>query len=179
MDQLRMDVFLHRRGQKPEIVAGEENESLGSLLARNGTNNGDAVVFVGECDDVLRDLDEGEIEDDSEDRQEAADLNCTLKELDLRGRRHVHVSTCRRIAVSVEFGRKTKRRRFSPAVTIVTVTEWAKRALRLDRKAAEEYVLQICDSIVQPRPDEHLGEVVQGDVCDICFDLVKEITPQG
>lgn len=179
MDEPRMEVFLHRRGQKPEMVAGEETESLRGLLARNGVNIGDEDVFVGECEDALRDFGEGEAEDDLEDEHAAANIDCTLKELDLRGRRHIHVSACRRIAVTAEFGRKTKRRRFSPAATIAAVTEWAKRVLNLDRKAAEEYVLQLCNSTIQPRPDQHLGEIVDGDACAVCFDLVKEITPQG
>jgi hypothetical protein len=32
---------------------------------------------------------------------------------------------------------------------------------------------------VQPRSDEHLGDLVQGESCSICFDLVKELTPKG
>lgn len=179
MDELKMDVFLHRRGHKPEIVAGEEAESLRALLARHGGAAEEDIVFIGECEDALRDLGDGDVEDDLEDEHAAADLNRTLKDLDLRGHRHIHVTTCRRIAVTAGFGSKTKRRRFSPAATIAAVTEWAKLVLKLDRKAAEDFVLQICGSTIQPRHDQHLGDILEGDVCALCFDLVKEITPQG
>ena len=33
-------------------------------------------------------------------------------------------------------------------------------------------------SPAQPRPDKHLGELV-GSTCSLCFDFVKEVTPQG
>ena len=41
-----------------------------------------------------------------------------------------------------------------------------------------EYVLRLCGTNDQPRPDKHLGELV-GSTCSLCFDFVKEVTPQG
>ncbi|MFZ3327502.1 MAG: hypothetical protein WA231_17175 [Methylocella sp.] len=82
--------------------------------------------------------------------------------------------------VEVNFGGKTKRHKFSPATTIAVVTEWARKKFpNLDAAAAAEYVLQICGTTAQPRSDEHLGELVAAATCSICFDLVKEVTPQG
>jgi hypothetical protein len=79
----------------------------------------------------------------------------------------------------VNFGGKTKQRRFSPATTIAVVTAWARKKFKLDPVAASEYRLQICTTTNTPRDDVHLGELVEAPKCAICFDLVKEITPQG
>jgi hypothetical protein len=42
-----------------------------------------------------------------------------------------------------------------------------------------EFRLQICGTTDKPRDDVHLGELVEAPKCAICFDLVKEVTPQG
>jgi hypothetical protein len=81
--------------------------------------------------------------------------------------------------VDVNFGAKTKRHMFSPAATVGVATEWARRKFHLDAAVAGEYVLRICGTVTEPRPQEHLGDVVQGVACALCFDLVKEVTPKG
>jgi hypothetical protein len=78
----------------------------------------------------------------------------------------------------VNFGTQTKHRRFAPSATIGVVTRWARKKLRLDPAAAAEYVLQLCKTNERPRPDKTLGELV-ATTCGLCFDLVKEVTPQG
>ena len=59
------------------------------------------------------------------------------------------------------------------------MTEWARHKFKLDPASAKEYVLQICGTTTQPRSDEHLGKLVAAPVCSLCFDLVKEVSPQG
>jgi hypothetical protein len=60
------------------------------------------------------------------------------------------------------------------------VTAWARKKLPdIDVAAAAEFVLQICGTQTQPRSTDHLGELVPAATCSICFDLVKEVTPQG
>jgi hypothetical protein len=91
----------------------------------------------------------------------------------------VHIHKCRHVAVEVNFNGETKRRRFSPAATIGVVSQWTRKKFHLDPAAAAEYLLQFCNSTKQPRSAEHLGELVEPPKCSVCFDLVKEITPQG
>ena len=117
--------------------------------------------------------------ENGEDAHVPVDFSLTIEALELHRHRHVHVHKCRRVAVEVQFNGGTKRHRFSPATTIAVVTQWARRKFKLDPAAGAEYVLQICDTTNQPRPSEHLGELVEPPVCAICFKLVKEITPQG
>jgi len=114
------------------------------------------------------------------DIHEAIDINRTVEVLQVYRHRHVHRHHCRRIAVEIHFLGETKRHRFSPPTTIEVVTAWARKKFpNLDEAAASEYVLEICDTKIQPRADEHLGEVVKHGECSICFNLVNEVTPQG
>ena len=41
-----------------------------------------------------------------------------------------------------------------------------------------DYVLRACGTNEQPRSDTYLGELAPA-TCSLCFDLVKEVTPQG
>ena len=180
MEAEEFEFYFHEQGQKPRMVPAKPGETLkATLIAAGVVTDGkdDMLVYVGECVEAL----EEDVEaDNGSDLHEAIDINLTIEVLEVRRRRHVHRHTCARIAVEVHFLGETKRRRFSPATTIETVTAWARRKFsNLDQTAASEYVLEICDTKVQPRADEHLGEVVKHGECAICFNLVKEVTPQG
>ena len=171
--------FVHTQGGKPQVVAAPPGDTLRDVLSRLGVireGQEDILVFVGECEECLKEPDEIE---DGADEHAPVDIGLTLEALKLHRHRHIHCHRCRHVAVEVNFGGKTKRHRFSPATTVGVVTEWARRKLRLDAAAAAEYVLQICNGTEQPRSDQHLGELVDAPTCSICFDLVKEVTPQG
>ena len=175
----KIEFFVHLQGAKPKVVAADDGEVLRDALARAGIlqdGNKDLLVFVGESEEALKEADDIE---DGADEHAPVDAGLTLRDLDLRRRRHVHCHRCRHVAVEVNFVGKTKRHKFSPATTIEVVTVWARRKFRLDAAAAAEYVLQLCGTPEQPRPNMHLGELVDGSRCAACFDLVKEMTPQG
>jgi hypothetical protein len=173
------EFFLHANDAEPKIGKGAPHETLREVLIRVGIiedGGGNTLVFVGECDVALRESDEIE---DGVDKHEPVDISLTLEVLEVHRHRHVHCHTCRHIAVEVNFGGKTKRHHFSPATTVGVVTEWARRKFKLDPESASEYVLQICGTTTQPRSDEHLGKLVDAPVCSLCFNLVKEVSPQG
>jgi hypothetical protein len=174
-----LQVFLHAQGAKPRVIMASGSETIRELLARAGIMLESAEAphtFVGECEEALSEPLETE---DGVDEHAPAELGLTLEVLDLKRHRHVHVHTCKRVAVDVHFGGKTKHHKFSPATTVETATKWATKKFHLDPAAAAEYVLQFCNSIERPRSDKHLGELVDGSTCALCFDLVKEVTPQG
>lgn len=174
-----LEIFLHGT-DKPKVVVAKYGDVLHDvLLAADFLKKDDeeVFVFVGECDESLKHPHD---EDDGEDDHKPAEIHLTLGVLDLCRHRHVHVHRCRRIAVEVNFGGKSKKHKFSPATTVGTVTEWARRKFRLDPASAAEYVLQICGATEQPRTGVHIGELVKKkSECALCFDLVKEVTPQG
>jgi hypothetical protein len=171
--------FIHAPGVKMRVASGAATETIREVLVREEIflKDTDGVhVFVGECLEALVEPDDVE---NGADCHAPVEIDLTLAVLDIEMRRHVHVHTCRHIATGVNFGGDTKSHRFSPNTTVGVATEWARRKFRIDPTIAHEYVLQICNSLVQPRSDEHLGDLVHGDTCSLCFDLVKELTPKG
>lgn len=174
-----LELFIHSQGGKPKVAVARPHEVLRDVLVRMEVINegqDDLLVFVGEWEEALNEPDEIE---DGEDRHAPVDVSLTIEVLELHRHRHVHVHKCKRVAVEVNFNGRTKGHRFSPASTVGVVTRWARRKFKLDGAAGAEYVLQICKTNKQPRPSEHLGELVEPPTCGICFDLVKEVTPQG
>ena len=174
----QLEIFLHGAGSKPKVVEAASTDLLMEVLVRAGAaapGATDILVFVGEWDEALREPEEVE---GGADQHEPADVTRSLDELGLERHRHVHVHRCRHIAVKVNF-MKTKHHRFSPATTVATATAWARKKFQIDPATASEYVLQFCGSTTQPRADQHLGELVTPADCSLCFDLVKEVTPQG
>ncbi len=180
MKSHEIEHFHHGQGIKPKVATAALGDTLREVLIRvemieDGKDG--IFVFVGECEEALKEPAEVE---DGVDEHEPVDIDLTLEVLEIHRHRHVHCHHCRHVVVEVNFGGKTKRHRFSPATTIGVVTQWARKKFpNLDPAAAAEYVLQICGTTTQPRSDEHLGELVAATTCSICFDLVKEVTPQG
>ncbi|MFD2274636.1 hypothetical protein ACFS07_35655 [Undibacterium arcticum] len=80
----------------------------------------DQFVFIGEAVEAL------DHPDADSDVHEAANIELTLEQLELRKHKHVHTLTIHRVEVTVYFNGHHKRS-FSPAATIATVTEWAKK----------------------------------------------------
>ena len=178
METEDIEFFFHEKGQKPRVIASKRGDTLrGTLLANGALAEGEVATRL--CGRVRRRPERGSTGRGWVDEHAA----CHRYQPDHRGpqiaRRHVHCHRCRHIAVEVHFGDKTKRHRFSPATTMKVVTAWALKKLpKLLPSSASEYVLQVCDTTKQSRADEHLGEVVKRGE-SICFNLVKEVTPQG
>ena len=174
-----LEVFVHLPGKRPQVVTTEPEVTLRALLSEHGVEidgAGGILVFVGECDDALK-APEGV--ENGADAHVPADVDRTLDDLDLEKRRHIHCHRCPEVDTTVLFSDKVLNRKFSPATTIEVATRWSRMNLRLDPAAASEFVLRLSGTTDQPRPSQHLGELVQGDECSLSFELVKEMTPQG
>jgi len=178
MEPELIEIFVHAKGQS-RVVQASPSETLREVLVRleiiEVGAQGD-LVFVGECEEALVEPDEV---DNGEDSLAPVDIDLTLEVLGIKRHRHVHHHPCRHIAVGVNFGKETKKRRFSPAATVETVTRWARKKFHLDTAKADEYVLQFCDSTVRPRSNLHLSQLPEASKCSLCFDLVPEVTPAG
>jgi hypothetical protein len=175
----QVEYFLHGQGTKPKAAFAASGDILREVLIRLEIIREEPdgfQVFVGECAEALREP--GEV-DNGADEHAPVDIDLTLAVLEIHRHRHVHVHRCRHVALEVNFGKETKRHRFSPNTTVGVATEWARRKFHLDPAVASEYVFQLCGSLTQPRSTEHLGDLVDGTTCSICFDLVKELTPKG
>ncbi len=168
------ELFVHREGGGPRAVRVTADDRLADVLRRADAAPGpDAAVFVGESEHARAD---DRDEDGGEDGHEPVDPALAVGAAGLRKGGHVHCHRCRRVGVSVNYGGRTKRHKFSPATTVATATEWAKKKFKLTDTDALTYVLQVCDSTRRPRPNEHLGELVRFPACELCFDLVPEQT---
>lgn len=175
---MTFDIFVHAHGRDPVVASVEDTDKLADVLERlgfGGKDFADAPVFVGESEDVLKDIDA----EDAEDTVEAVDKKKSIGELGLTKHRHVHLAHCKRVKVEVHYGVKTKRRKVAPSTTVKTLTDWARKAFKLDPASAAEYVLQIAGTTMQPRGDAHVGELTTAPICAVSFDLIKEVTPQG
>lgn len=179
MTSKSIEIYLRGAGAQARVAEVQAGETVRDVLLRNGLLQADekAVhVFVGDCDEALREPDDTE---EGSDEQSPVDLSSVIGDLDLEHRRHMLAARCRRVAVAVHYGPGTKKRKFSPATTIEVVTAWARRRFRLTDAAADELVLQITGTNIRPRPDKRLGELTEVTDCGISFDLVPEVTPQG
>jgi hypothetical protein len=174
-----IELFFHGEGEKSRVIRGKPQETLREVLVRweiVDVVGDDIFVFIGQCEEALEDPLDVE---DGADTHPPIDINLTLEVLELHKHRHVHRHRCRHVRVEVNFGGDTKRHRFSPATTIEVVTRWARRKFKLEGAAGDEYVLQICGTQEQPRSDVHLSQLTKFPDCGLCFNLVKEINPQG
>ncbi|MFC6523062.1 hypothetical protein ACFQAT_28255 [Undibacterium arcticum] len=119
MKEESLEIFVHDSG-RPQVVTARLDETLKEVLARLGVLPGaDQFVFIGEAVEAL------DHPDADSDVHEAANIELTLEQLELRKHKHVHTLTIHRVEVTVYFNGHHKRS-FSPAATIATVTEWAK-----------------------------------------------------
>jgi hypothetical protein len=178
MQNNELELFIHGQSAKPKVIMAAPGEVLRDVLVRAEfmTSGGDLLVFVGECEEALHEPDDVE---NGSDQHEPVDVSLTIEVLEIQHHHHIHCHRCRRIAVDVNFNGETKHHKFSPATTVGVVAHWARKKFHLDPKVAAEFVLQLCKSTERPRPDTHLGELVKEAHCSLCFDLVKEVTPQG
>lgn len=89
-----------------------------------------------------------------------------------------HLHRCRQIKVAVNYKSETFNHKFAPGTTIKRVTRWATKKAGLDEAEAQEHVLQISDTRIQPPLNAHLGSLkIRG--CEIEFDLVRKQLVQG
>jgi hypothetical protein len=179
MTNQELEVFVHGEGSKPKVITASRGEILRDVLIRAEfirEGEDEVFVFLGECEEALNEGDEIE---DGADRHAPVDVLVSLEVLEIEHHHHIHCHRCRHVAVGVNFLGQTKRHKFSPSTTVGVVSRWARNKFHLDSALADEFVLHICDTAEQPRSDKHLGELVNAGHCEICFDLIKEITPQG
>lgn len=171
------ELFVHCQDAKPQVIHADGDERLRDVLVRAGViqeGKHDLLIFVSESDaELLKSSDTK----DGIDNHDPVDANLPIEKLGTQ-QRHIHCYGCRHVAVDVNFGGQTEQWKFSPATTVGVVTRWARRKLRIDAAAAADYILRVCRTDEQPRSDKYLGELVSA-TCSLCFDLVKEVTPQG
>jgi hypothetical protein len=161
----KITVFIQAHGRaeilEAELAAAVTVGELHDILAAKGVQvESETFVFVDEAEEHLP----GE------------------RQHPIHGLKHgsrIHVSRCKKIAVTVHFHDKTKEHNFPPGARLAVVKQWAVHKFEMAPKDAAEHVLQICNSTTRPPSDTRLQQLVEGHLCALCFDLVPEKRVEG
>jgi hypothetical protein len=113
-----------------------------------------------------------EADDDVETRQFA-------DEEELHRGRVVHVGRCLLIDVIVRYAGRTVEHSFPPVTRVGRIKRWAVHTLGINQADANELVLQVAGTSIQPTRDQHVGCFVEQDTCQVVFDLVRSYTVNG
>jgi hypothetical protein len=113
-----------------------------------------------------------EADDDAETR-EFADNE------ELHRGRVVHVGRCHHVEVVVRYAGRPVSRRFPPVTRIGRIRRWAVNKLGISPSDANELVLQVAGTNIQPSRDQHVGNFVEHGTCNVTFDLVRSYTVNG
>lgn len=114
-----------------------------------------------------------------EDSEESLTLDATLAEAGLTHRGRVQIHRCRRVETAIHFNGHTEARSFPVGQTLRRVKAWAAGQFGMSEGDAAEHALQVCGSPDRPAEDTHLGALVSGPNCAMCFDLVPKQRIEG
>ena len=113
-------------------------------------------------------------EADSDDRSPDAADKAQLERF-----RVVHVGRCKEVQVTVRYAGRVVERRFPPVTHIARILQWAIKDLGISCADANELVLQVAGSTIQPTKDQHVGSFITAGTCGAVFDLVRSYTVNG
>ena len=114
-----------------------------------------------------------------ENAEEPLKHDASLQAAGIKSRSRVHIHTCQRIHVTVNFNGQSHQHPFSPASTIHDVKDWAAKKFNLKETDISEYVLQVCGSSDRPKEDTQVGFYAEPGQCTACFDLVPQQRVEG
>jgi hypothetical protein len=164
LEMTKITVFIQAEGIDELVeaeLADNSFESLRKGLAKAGMKiEHDAVLFLDEEDEPLDDKGTGII-------------------AHLKPGARIHVSRCRKIAVTVNYLHRTAEHKFAPGARLKRVKKWAVDEFKLEGPDAAEHVLQICGGAERPASDTPLQRLTDGRTCAVCFDLVPEKRVEG
>lgn len=117
----------------------------------------------------------------TEDGDTPLPIGATLEAAGLGNQSSVHLSRCKKVAVTVHHNGKDRSESFGPGVPMHRVKEWAvgKKGFDLTPVDAAEHVLQITGTSDRPDEDVHIGSLVGATGCGVEFDLVPKVRVEG
>jgi hypothetical protein len=154
-----MEVFIHRDSTTEiHLHQLDPAETVKAVAQRYGPENGS--VWLQGSNDPLP-------------------AGQALMEVGIGEHGHLHIGTCKRVAVSVRYGGDAKSKEFPPAEVFEAVFQWATGpegfGLTPDQKA--KHTLGICDSLIEPDRGTHVGSAATD--CSLCLDLAPKERFQG
>ena len=114
-----------------------------------------------------------------ENAEEPLNLDATFKKAGIVPRCRVHIHTCRRVEVTVNYNGKSEQHPFPPSTTVGKVKQWADKKFGLSATDVTEHVLQLCGSTNKPSDDVQIGAFTEPRQCTVCFDLIPKERVEG
>jgi len=119
----------------------------------------------------------------AEDAETDLALDVTVAAAGLDDNASVHVGRCVRVSVTVRYaGKQDITRDFSPAQrksSTSSTSPWGRRDSIFRRRTLLDLALQVCGQQGAANNDDHIGSLVTGVECNVCFDLVPTDRIQG
>ena len=169
----QIELFIHQQGAKPVTLQVSPQSSISEVaktseVAGLDTNNVYALLDTTERDEV-----------DQEQLNAPVDSRKRIEEFSTNRNCHLFFYRCRSVCVSVNYKCDTEHRHFSPHVKLKRILKWAKLKLNLTDCEADNLILRLCEGDNRLRQHQRLGEVIRGECCKVCFDLVHEERVEG
>lgn len=154
-----MEIYVHKQGKAEMHLAATAEGTTVADLARDHGVESDSV-WLGDSDEPLA-------------------LEATLEAAGVGDRDHVHIGSCRRVAIGVRYGGDTKSRKFPPGVTVHRVFKWATGPKGFGLTASEraKHTVAVCGSDVEVDRDAHIGSLATE--CQLCLDLAPKVRFEG
>ena len=154
-----MEIFLHQRATQTGFVQVDSGQKVHDF----------GIECLGEGASVWL-----------EDHKEPLDPEKTLAEVGVVDRCHLHVSTCKGVAVKVRFGGDTIEELFPPATTSDSILKWGAgpEGFKLTDSEAAKHVLAICGTDTELDQADHIGFFADDD-CSVCLDLLPKERFEG
>lgn len=153
-----MDLYIHTKGGV-DVIDATADTTVDAIADAHG-GAGHAVWVEGSDEPTLP--------------------GATLADVGLAAGGHVHVSTCRRVAVTASYNTIEKTESVPPAAAARAVLEWARgpRGFDLPAEQRATHTIVLCGSTSPLDLDEHIG-VFAGDDCTVCIELVPTTRFEG
>ncbi|MBL8999801.1 MAG: hypothetical protein JNK25_01540 [Phycisphaerae bacterium] len=164
-------VFVFLTGQPAVSVKACADHSLRDVLTRAGVGDQAELAAFLPRDEHGKDEDEG---DDEEHAGEH--LGKSLGALGIGRGGRIVCSTCRWVAVSVQYQNETLEHRFRPSARVGRVLRWVINKLQLKAEEYDVIKLKLCSGTDALRNDIRLAELLRGHTCSLCFELI--LTPR-
>ena len=155
-----MEIFLHQRATETAFIKVDPSTKVGAL----------GIECQGDGASVWL-----------EDGTEMLDPLKTLVEAGVVERCHVHVSSCKAVAVKVRFAGQTPiEESFAPAATAGSILKWAAspEGFKLTDSQAAKHLLAVCGTNTELDQADHIG-IFADDDCSVCLDLLPRDRFEG
>lgn len=154
-----MELYVHTKGRELVLQQVDPTAKVATIASSGGQESSEVWL---------------------QDGDEPLDPDLTIEQAGIGNRAHVHVSTCKRVEVTVRFLESDKSHSFPPGATVAAALAWATGSKGFDLPDRErvKHLLAACDANEPADKNRHVGSFAT-DACTACFDLVPKERFEG